>query len=65
MTRAERVCAKLPTWMLRALLSTAAKRSWWSAAYLELWRREVLDVVQAEADAESGPWPVVMPDGRQ
>jgi hypothetical protein len=64
-TRAERVCAKLPTWMLRAIIASPARRSWWAAAYLEIWRREVADVVQAEADEESGPWPVVAPRGVQ
>lgn len=63
MSRAERVCKSLPTWALRVLLATAAKRSWWAAAYLELFRREVIEVVEEEADAESGPWPAVMPPG--
>lgn len=63
MTRAERACRSLPTWMLRMTLAWPTRRSWWSAAWLELWQREVVEVVAEESDDESGPWPVSMPPG--
>ncbi len=53
----------MPTWMLRLILKLPLMRKYWSAAWLELWKREILDVVAAEADEESGPWPVAMPRG--
>ncbi len=65
MSRAEKVCASLPTWALKSMVKMPARRAWWAAAWLEIWRREVADVVAAEADDESGPWPCVMPGGRQ
>ena len=63
MSRAERVCRTLPSWMLRQILSWRSWRNWWTAAWIELHQREVLDVVASTADDESGPWPVVMPRG--
>lgn len=62
MSRADRVCKTLPLWMLKMILRSG-RRGWWSAAWIEMHRREVLDVVEAES-SDSGPWPVVMPDGR-
>lgn len=51
--------------MLRMILALPAHRGWWSAAWLELWRREVVEVVEAEADDTSGPWAVEPPRGVQ
>ncbi len=64
MSRAERACRKLPTWMLREILGRTIAGGWWTAAYLELWKREVEDeILIATSDDESGPWPCVMPRG--
>lgn len=42
MSRAERVCAGLPPWMLRRILTLPLTPSWWwFAAWTELWRRHV------------------------
>lgn len=64
MTRAERVCASLSTWMLRMIVAGPRWRGWWSAAWLELWRREVVEVIEAETIDDSGPWAVDAPKGR-
>ncbi len=62
-TRAERMCRTLPVWMLRMLLQLPSWRNWWTAAWLELHQREVVNVVAAEASDESGPWLVAPPRG--
>jgi hypothetical protein len=61
-SRSERVCKTLPMWMLRMILASG-RRGWWAAAWLEIWHREIASVVEAES-SDSGPWPVVMPVGR-
>jgi hypothetical protein len=48
--------------MLRMILASG-RRGWWAAAWLEIWHREIASVVEAES-SDSGPWPVVMPVGR-
>lgn len=53
----------LPTWMLRMILRLPSRRGWWAEAWVEIWRREVLEAVEAEADDESGPWLVAPPQG--
>ena len=63
MSRSERMCRTLPSWMLRRILSWPSWRNWWTAAWLELHQREVLDVVAASANDEDGPWPCDFPTG--
>lgn len=63
MTRAEHFCRSAPTWMLRMILRLPSWRDWWTAAWLELFQREVVEVVEETANDESGPWPCVMPKG--
>lgn len=58
MTRRERAVKSMPTWMLRTILAMPLMQSWWSAAYVELWVREVEDVVAETADEVNGPWVV-------
>lgn len=64
MSPLDRRVRSMPTWMLRLALKLPSTRGLWGAAYLELWRREVVEVVEAEVDNESGPWACVMPTGR-
>lgn len=52
-----------PSWLLRAVLWLPSRRGLWSEAWLELWARATVDVARAEANDESGPWPVAMPKG--
>jgi len=49
----------LPTWMLRMILRLPTSRGMWTDAWLEIWKREVADVVQAEADDEGCSQPGV------
>lgn len=63
MSRSARVCAAMPTWMLRVILASPLSKRMWSAAYLELWEREVETEIALLADDEHGPWPVAMPAG--
>lgn len=63
MTRARRMCPTLPTWMLRMILALPSWRDWWAEAYLEIWKREVEDILAAAANSESGPWACVAPRG--
>lgn len=61
MSRADRVCPTLPTWMLRMIVTFPSWRDWWAVAWLEIWKREVEDVVAMTADEENGPWPCTKP----
>ncbi len=64
MSRRERMCRRMPSWSLRKMLESELARNWWTAAYLELFRREVEDeILMATSDEEFGPWACVMPRG--
>ncbi len=63
MSRRERVCRSLPSWGLRKLLESERSKAWWTAAYLELWKREVADEILMATSDDSGPWACVMPRG--
>lgn len=63
MSRQDRMCKRLPSWALRLIVSLPSWRGWWTSAWLELFQREVVDVIHETADDESGPWPVAMPRG--
>jgi hypothetical protein len=56
--RAEDRVKAWPEWALRLTLRLPLMRSWWSVCWLELWRRSVVEVVEAECDDEIGPWAV-------
>ena len=60
MTRQERVCRVLSTWMLRVIAGSTPSRAWWEAASRELWRREAVD---SAIDEDSGPWASDRPRG--
>jgi hypothetical protein len=49
--------------MLRTILGLRSMRSWWTAAWFEIFQREVVETVAAEANDESGPWPCALPPG--
>jgi hypothetical protein len=55
--------ARMPSWMLRTILRMSIMRDYWAEAFLELWRRDVVEAVAAETDLASGPWPTAMPPG--
>ena len=63
MTRAERICRRLPTWMLLMILEYPAGHRLQGAAFLEVWKREIEDEIAFIANEASGPWPVAMPRG--
>ena len=56
---------RMPTWMLRLILKTPFMRGYWGAAYIELWKREVLDVVDEEVSSKRASWAAPMPEGWQ
>lgn len=55
----------MPTWMLRMILRLPSWRGSWALAWLALYEREVIEVVEAEADFECGPWPCSHVEGIQ
>lgn len=61
MSREERVCRSLPSWMLR-LIVKCGLGDWPGSAWLTLHKREVVDFAIAYAD-DHDAYPVSLPPG--
>lgn len=62
MTRRERLLRVMPTAIIEDIVGRPLWRSWWSSAWIELWRRTE-EAAAFESDDAFGPWLVAPPEG--